>query len=58
MHVAQCTYTNVPDPRHFGVDPDPDPQINASGQWIRNRILDPDLATFVIDLQDANKKLI
>jgi hypothetical protein len=32
--------TSVAYPRHFGVDPDPDPAI------------------FVIDLQDANKKLI
>ncbi len=45
---------------HFGVDPDP--PIHASDKWIRIRIririLDPDAATFVIDLQDANKKLI
>jgi hypothetical protein len=26
--------------------------------WIRIRILDPDPAIFVIDLQDASKKLI
>jgi hypothetical protein len=26
--------------------------------WIRIRILDPDPAIFVIDLQDANKKLV
>ncbi len=32
--------SSVPDQRHLGVDPDPDPAI------------------FVIDLQDANKKLI
>jgi hypothetical protein len=35
---------------------DPDPGIHASDQWIR--ILDPDPAIFVIDLQDASKKLI
>ncbi len=45
--------TSVADPCHFGVDPDPDPRIHASYQWIR--ILDPDPAIFVIDLQDANK---
>ncbi len=44
----------------FGVDPDPDPRIHASDQWIRIRIriLDPVPAIFVIDLQDASKKLI
>ncbi len=26
---------SVADPRHFGVDPDPDPRIHASDQWIR-----------------------
>ncbi len=35
---------------------DPDPGIHASG--IRIRILDPDPAIFVNDLQDASKKLI
>ncbi len=35
--------TSVADPWHFGVDPDPD--------------ADPDPAIFVIDLQDANKKI-
>jgi hypothetical protein len=36
--------TSVADPLHFGVDPDPDPRIHASGSgWI---------------LQDASKKLI
>jgi hypothetical protein len=39
----------------FGVDPDP--EIHASDQWIRIRILDPDPAIFVTDLQDATKKL-
>jgi hypothetical protein len=39
--------SNVADPWHF--DTDPDPRIHAS---------DPDSAIFVIDLQDANKKLI
>ncbi len=37
---------SVPDPWHFGVDPDPDPGP------------DPDPAIFIIDLQDASKKLI
>ncbi len=50
----------VPDPWHFGVDPDP--RIHAFDKWIRIRvrirISDPDSAIFVIDLQDANKKLI
>jgi hypothetical protein len=36
---------------HIGVDPDPDQRIHASDQWIR--VLDPDPAIFVIDLQDA-----
>ncbi len=45
---------NVPDPWHFVVDLDP--RIHASDSWIR--ILDPDPAIFVIDLQDASKKLI
>jgi hypothetical protein len=44
------------------VDPDPDPRIHASDLsiriQIRIRILDPDPGIFVIDLQDANKKLI
>ncbi len=35
----------------FGVDPDPDPRIDASDWWIRIRI-------FITDLQDANKKII
>ncbi len=42
--------TSVPDPWHFGVDPDP--RIHCP--WLT----DPDPAIFVIDLQDANKKLI
>jgi hypothetical protein len=46
------------------VDPDPDPRINASDQWIliliwiRIRILDPDPAIFVMALQDGSKKKI
>jgi hypothetical protein len=40
------------------VDPDPDPRIHASDQWIQIRILDPDPAIFVIDLQDVSKKII
>jgi hypothetical protein len=47
---------SVADPWHFGVDPDP--RIHGSDKWIRIRILDPDPAIFVIDLQDARKKLI
>ncbi len=43
--------SSVADPWHFGVDPDP--RIHAS-----DRILDPDPAIFVIDLQDASKKQI
>jgi len=35
---------------HFGVDPDPD--------WDPDPDADPDPAIFIIDLQDANKKLI
>ncbi len=37
-------------------DPDLDPRIYASDLWIR--ILDPDPAIFVIDIQDANTKQI
>ncbi len=49
--------SSVADPWHFGVDPDPDPRIHASDLWIRIRIriLGPDPAIFVIDLQDASK---
>jgi hypothetical protein len=45
---------NVADPWHFCVDPDPDldPRIHASDQWIRIWI------RILIDLQDANKNLI
>ncbi len=54
------TRTSVADPWHFGVDPDP--RIHASDKWIRIRIririLAPDPAIIVIDLQDASKKLI
>jgi hypothetical protein len=49
---------SVVNPWHFGVDPDPDPWIHASDKWIRIRILDPDPAIFLTNLQDANKKLI
>jgi hypothetical protein len=35
-------------------DPDLDPQIHACDKWI----LDPDPVIVVIDLQDANKKLM
>ncbi len=37
------------------MDPDPDPRIHAIDYWIRIRLLDPDPAIFVIDLQDAKK---
>ncbi len=43
IHI-QYVRCSVPDHGHFGVDPDPDS--------------DPDPAIFVIDLQDANKKII
>ncbi len=43
-HLAKFVENSVADPWHFGVDPDPDS--------------DPDPAIFVIDLQDASKKLI
>ena len=56
--ILNCVVGSVADPWHFGVDPDPDPRIHASDQWIRIRILDPDPAIFVIDFQDASKKLI
>jgi hypothetical protein len=36
---------------YLGVDPDPDPRIPPLAN-------EPDPAIFVIDLQDANKKLI
>ncbi len=39
-----CVFPSVADPWHVGVDPDAD--------------ADPDPAIFIIDLQDANKKLI
>ncbi len=49
---------SVADPWHFGVDPDPDldPRIHASE--LMDPYSDPDPAIFVIDFQDANKKLI
>ncbi len=43
IHI-QYVRCSVPDPWHFGVDPDPDS--------------DQDPAIFVIDLKDGNKKLI
>jgi hypothetical protein len=47
--------------RHDILGVDPDPRIHASDQWIRIRlrirILDTDPSIFVIDLQDAMKKL-
>ncbi len=42
--------TSVADPWHFGVDPDP----GIHCIWL----MDPDPAIFVIDLQNASKKLI
>ncbi len=49
--------SSVADPWHFGVDPDPDPRMHA---WLVDPDPDTDLdpAIFVIDLQDASKKLI
>ncbi len=47
------TKSSVSDPWHFGVDPDPD-----SCLWLMDPDSDPDPAIFVIDLQDASKKII
>jgi hypothetical protein len=49
--------SSVADPWHFGVDPDPDldPRIHASDQWIRIRMRIRILLFFLIDLQDASK---
>ncbi len=58
LNLTFVRSSSVADPWHFGVDPDPDPRIHASDWWIRIRILDPDPAIFVIDLQDASKKTI
>ena len=44
-------WISVADPWHFGVDPDP--RIHAF-----DPDADPDPSIFIIDLQDANKKLI
>ncbi len=49
-----CPWRSVPDPWHIDVDPDPDPRIHASDYWIR--ILDPNPAIFVIDLEEATIK--
>ncbi len=49
LYLLQPGNCSVADPWHFGVDPDPDPC-----PWR----MDPDPAIFVIDLQDASKKLI
>jgi hypothetical protein len=48
LFVKHFVKNSVPDPWHFGVNPDP--RIHASEKWIRTVI-------FVIDLQDVNKKL-
>jgi hypothetical protein len=40
-----CVLCSVADRGHFGTDPDADPALA------------PDPAIFIIDLQDANKKL-
>ncbi len=58
VFVIFCVFSSVPDPWHFGVDPDP--RIHASDQWIRIliRILDLDPAICLIDIQDASKKII
>jgi hypothetical protein len=55
IFIKKFQKSSVPYPGHFGVDPDPDPRVHASDKWIR--ILDPDPAIFVIDLQDTNKNL-
>ncbi len=49
-----------PDPWHFGADPDPDPRIYASYQWIQihARIWICYFRHSLKDLQDANKKII
>jgi hypothetical protein len=47
--------SSVPDPWHFGVEPDPDPRIHATDSN-PDPDADPDPAIFFIDLQDASKK--
>jgi hypothetical protein len=47
MKVSAIVPSSVADPGHFGTDPYP-------CLWL----IDPDLAIFVFDVQDANKKLI
>jgi hypothetical protein len=49
-HLPQSPFTSVADPWHFDVDPDP-----RSGCM---PLTDPDLAIFIIALEDANKKVI
>ncbi len=56
-------FITVPEPvlrTHDILGVDPDPEIHASDKWIRTRIriLNPDPAIFVIDLEDASKKQI
>jgi hypothetical protein len=37
FHIfSEFAESSVADPWHFGVDPDLDPRIHASDQWIRN----------------------
>ncbi len=40
LAIKSLATDSVADPRHFGVDPDPepDPRIHASDKWIRTRI--------------------
>ncbi len=58
QQISDHVETNVADPRHVGVDPDPDwirgsmPLTNGSGFGSGSCYI------LVIDLQDANKKLI
>jgi len=50
--VTCLSYKNV---FFWGLDPDPDPRIHVSNQWIRIQILMRDPANVVIDCQDAGE---
>jgi hypothetical protein len=52
LALVASVWISVPDPLH--VDVDPEPRIHASDSVT----IGPDPAVFVIDLQDANKKII
>ncbi len=62
IHSVTFLPSSVLDPCHFGVVGIPIhgsmPLTNGSGSEDPNPDLYPDLAIFVTDLQDANKKLI